>query len=114
MAWQVVYTKLIDGNQIAIEVSKSMFKGKAHYSLRVGRFKDAKVSLFLNPEEIDSDRWIDALFEARDFITSDRANDARTEAERLAALAGNGRNKNPNANTGLSRFKKKPVDTPAT
>jgi len=108
MAWQVVWTKNIDGNNVAVEVSKNTFKGKGHYSLRFGRIKDGKVSLFLDPDKLNSDALLSGMFDAQDFIATDRANDARAEAERLAALAGHGRNKNPQANTGLSRFKKKP------
>lgn len=106
MAWQVVLTHNING-EVGVEVSKNYFKGKAHYSMRIGRMKDAKVSLFLNPDEVTEGDIVSALFSAKDFILEDRAEEARKEVKRLEELAGKGRSKNPQANSGLSRFSKK-------
>lgn len=103
--WKKVYSETVDG--FTIEVNKDFRLRKAVYSSKLGVLRNDGVLPFFDPEKLTSSIVIELLIAASAFVANDRAKDAADEQRRVEELAGKGNNRNPTANTGLSRFKNK-------
>lgn len=112
--WKSVYKQ--SRRCVAVEVTKGFHRGNAVYSLRfTGARKDGTTVPFVSLCDDDTDEVIFNLQEdfhcllqdANDFIVQDKAKDAALERKRQEGLSGRGNQRNPNANKGLGRFKKK-------
>jgi len=102
--WKKVFTHIHEG--FAIEVNKDYRGRKAVYSAKVGVPREDHILPFFDPEKLTNQVMLALTFAAQDWIIEDRKYDDALEQKRVEELAGKGRSKNPNANTGLSRFKK--------
>lgn len=107
--WKKVFLHVHEG--FAIEVSKTQRGQRTDYSFKLGKHRpdggEHVVLPFFDPDKLTDVAMIALTKEARGFVANYRERDAQAEKRRLDELSGKGKSRNPHANTGLSRFKKK-------
>lgn len=111
--WKTIGT-VGNSNGDCVRINKSFHRGKGVYSIAIGfevaNGSETKFSPFVRCKEDVGDTALTVhalIVEAAEVIERDKAQDREIERQRQDALAGKGREKNPQANSGLSRFKKR-------